>query len=39
MRYVRENGTRVSLVAAGVVAAGFAASLLWRKARAPTNLP
>ena len=34
LRYVRENGAVVSLVAAGVVAAGFAASLLWRKARA-----
>src|SRR5438045_3644882 len=34
LRYVRENGAVVSLVAAGAVAAGFAASLLWRKARA-----
>jgi membrane protein YqaA with SNARE-associated domain len=33
MRYVRENGALVSLVAAGIVAAAFAGSLLWRKAR------
>ncbi len=37
MRYVRENGATVSLVAAGLVAAGFAASLIWRKARARNN--
>src|SRR5438445_6086724 len=38
LRYVRENGAKVSLVAAGVVAAAFAASLLWRKARASKRL-
>ena len=37
MRYVRENGTKVSLVAAGVVVACFAASLLWRKVRPRNN--
>jgi len=37
MRYVRENGATVSLVAAGAVVAGFAASLLWRKARAAND--
>jgi len=30
LRYVRENGARVSLFAAGLVAAAFAASILWR---------
>jgi hypothetical protein len=33
MTYMRENGTRVSLVAVGVLAAAFALSRLWRKAR------
>jgi membrane protein YqaA with SNARE-associated domain len=33
MTYMRENGTRASLVAVGVLAAAFALSLLWRKAR------
>jgi membrane protein YqaA with SNARE-associated domain len=39
MRYVRENGATVSLVAAGIVAAAFAASLLLRKARKADGLP
>ena len=39
LRYVRENGAKVSLVAAGVVAAAFAVSLLWRNARASKRLP
>jgi membrane protein YqaA with SNARE-associated domain len=34
MAYMRENGTVVSLVAVGVVAAGFGAYLYWNKARA-----
>jgi len=33
IRYVRENGAAASLVAAGIIAAGFAGSLLWRKAQ------
>jgi membrane protein YqaA with SNARE-associated domain len=37
--YVRENGTEVPLVAVGILAAGFAASLLVRKARASSRLP
>jgi membrane protein YqaA with SNARE-associated domain len=36
MAYMRENGTSVSLVAVGVVAAGFGAYLYWNKARAGT---
>ncbi len=32
--YASEHGTAVSLGAVGILAAGFAASLLWRKARA-----
>ena len=34
MTYMSENGTSVSLVAVGCLAIGFAAYLLWRKARA-----
>jgi membrane protein YqaA with SNARE-associated domain len=34
MAYAREHGTSVSLAAAGVVALGFAAYLLWRRGRA-----
>jgi membrane protein YqaA with SNARE-associated domain len=34
MSYVRDNGTTASLVAVGVLAAGFGAYLLWRKTRA-----
>jgi membrane protein YqaA with SNARE-associated domain len=34
MAYMRENGTVVSLVAVGVVGAGFGAYLFWNKARA-----
>ena len=34
MAYMRENGTSVSLVAVGALAIGFAAYLLWSKARA-----
>ena len=34
MAFMRENGTAVSLVVVGVLAAGFAAYLLWSKARA-----
>ena len=36
MAYVRENGAVVSLEAVGALAIGFAAYLLWRKARAGT---
>ena len=32
--YMRENGTKASLIVVGVLAAAFALSLLWRKARA-----
>jgi membrane protein YqaA with SNARE-associated domain len=32
--YLRANGARVSLIAVAVLVAGFAASLVWRKARA-----
>jgi len=35
LRYVRENGARVSLVAAALVAAAFAASILLRRTRRP----
>jgi hypothetical protein len=34
MAYMRENGTAVSLGAVGVLAVGFAAYLLWSRARA-----
>jgi membrane protein YqaA with SNARE-associated domain len=34
MAYMAANGTTVSLAAVGILAAGFAAYLLWRKARA-----
>jgi membrane protein YqaA with SNARE-associated domain len=34
MTYMSENGTKVSLAAVGILAVGFAAYLLWRKARA-----
>jgi membrane protein YqaA with SNARE-associated domain len=34
MAYVREHGSSVSLAAAGVLALGFAAYLLWRRGRA-----
>jgi membrane protein YqaA with SNARE-associated domain len=34
MAYAAANGTTVSLAAVGILAAGFAAYLLWRKARA-----
>jgi hypothetical protein len=34
MAYMRENGAVVSLVAVGVVAAGFGAYLWWSKAHA-----
>jgi membrane protein YqaA with SNARE-associated domain len=34
MAYMRENGTAVSLAAVGVLGAGFAAYLLWTRARA-----
>jgi membrane protein YqaA with SNARE-associated domain len=34
LAYMRENGAMVSLAAVGVLAIGFTASLLWRKARA-----
>jgi len=37
MGYVREHGAAVSLTAVGVLAAGFGAWLLWRKARAGTR--
>jgi membrane protein YqaA with SNARE-associated domain len=33
MTYVRENGAAASLIAAGILAAGFCASIIWRKAR------
>jgi membrane protein YqaA with SNARE-associated domain len=34
MAYMSENGTKVSLAAVGILAVGFAAYLVWRKARA-----
>jgi membrane protein YqaA with SNARE-associated domain len=34
MAYMSENGTKVSLAAVGILAVGFAAYLIWRKARA-----
>ena len=34
MSYMRDNGTTASLVAVGVLAAGFGGYLLWRKTRA-----
>lgn len=37
MAYVQAHGASVSLAAAGVVVAGFAAYLLWHKARAGRN--
>src|SRR5262245_55120087 len=39
MAYVREHGPTVSLIAAGVVAAAFAVSILVRKAREPRRQP
>ena len=35
MDYIKENGTFVSLVAAGLLMAGFAAYLVWAKAQQP----
>jgi membrane protein YqaA with SNARE-associated domain len=34
MAYMSENGTKVSLAAVGILAVGFAAYMVWRKARA-----
>jgi membrane protein YqaA with SNARE-associated domain len=37
LTYVRENGTKASLIAVGIIAGAFGVSLLWSKARAGTR--